>query len=149
VTYDGIWSDYFGTWAWHSGQRNGTFRTVAATPSPGTRRSLLLQSVLGIIPTLVALAGWMLLARGALRRRETVALAALPVLGTIGYLYYAVTYWIPDGDLLKATYMLSTAPAWAVGFGYALDRLRGWLWLTILSFLTLSALAELPFLIYE
>ena len=50
--------------------------------------------------------------------------------------------------MLKATYLLTTAPAWALGFGYALDRLRGRTWHVVLGLLVLCALAQLPFLVY-
>ncbi len=64
------------------------------------------------------------------------------------YLYFAVVYWTPDGDLLKATYMLTATAGWAIGFGYALDRIRGRLWPVTVVLLGLLALAELPFLLY-
>ena len=75
--------------------------------------------------------------------------ALLPGLGLLGYLYFTVSYPTPDGDVLKASYMLTTAPAWALAFGYAVDppprplrvsRRR--------AFLAASALASLPFLLY-
>ena len=44
--------------------------------------------------------------------------------------------------------MLTTAAGWALGFGYALDRLRGRAWQVTVVLLGLFALAELPFLIY-
>ena len=36
-------------------------------------------------------------------------------------LYFTVSYPTPDGDVVKATYMLTTVPAWALCFGYGLD----------------------------
>ena len=48
-----------------------------------------------------------------------------PGLGHLGYLYFTVSYPTPDGDVLKASYMLTTAPAWALAFGYAFDWLAG------------------------
>ena len=44
--------------------------------------------------------------------------------------------------------MLTATAGWAIGFGYALDRIRGRLWPVTLVLLGLFALAELPFLIY-
>jgi hypothetical protein len=44
--------------------------------------------------------------------------------------------------------MLTTLPAWALAFGYALDRLRGRLWPVALAVLAVCAVAELPFLVY-
>jgi 4-amino-4-deoxy-L-arabinose transferase-like glycosyltransferase len=141
TTYDSIWGDYFGIWAWHA-HRSG------AKPSHSQRRQLQLQSLLGLVPTLLALIGWAAFARASLRERAGLAVAFLPALALVGYLYFAVSYWTSDGALLKATYMLTAASAWAIGFGYALDRLRGRLWHVTLVLLALSALAELPFIVY-
>ncbi len=44
--------------------------------------------------------------------------------------------------------MLTTAGGWALGFGYALDRIRGRWWPVTLALLGVSALVELPFLVY-
>src|SRR5439155_217149 len=77
-----------------------------------------------------------------------VALALLPGLGLLGYLYFSVSYPTPDGDVLKASYMLTTAPAWALAFGYAVDRLPGRLRVAVVALLAASALAALPFLLY-
>jgi len=85
------------------------------------------------------------------RSRRTparLALALLPGLGLLGYLYFTVSYPTPDGDVLKASYMLTTAPAWALGFGYAIDRLPGRARLAAAAILAASALASLPFLLY-
>ena len=140
TTYDGLWGDYFGIWRWHSAD--------VAKPSAGARRHLELQSLLGIVPTLLALIGWALFAIRSWRDRAGLAIALLPPLAIVAYLYFAVVYWSPDGDLLKATYMLTATAGWAIGFGYALDRIRGRLWPVTLVLLGLLALAELPFLIY-
>jgi dolichyl-phosphate-mannose-protein mannosyltransferase len=147
VTYDGLWGDYWGIWAWHSGAPTGG-KAIVGTPTTGQRHRLVLQSLLGLFPTLVALAGWLLMARASLRRPQALVVALLPVLGIIGYLYFAVSYWTDDGDLLKATYMLSAAGAWALGFGYALDRLRGRAWPAVLAVLGVCALVGLPFIVY-
>ena len=52
------------------------------------------------------------------------------------------------GTCLKASYMLTTAPAWALAFGYAVDRLPGRTRVVVASILAASALASLPFLLY-
>ena len=74
--------------------------------------------------------------------------ALLPGLGILGYLYFTVSYPTPDGDVLKASYMLTTAPAWALAFGYAVDRLPGRTRVVVAAILAASALASLPFLLY-
>jgi hypothetical protein len=50
--------------------------------------------------------------------------------------------------VLKAGYMLTTAPAWALAFGYGLDRLPGRARIVVASILAASALVALPFLLY-
>jgi hypothetical protein len=69
-------------------------------------------------------------------------------LGLLGYLYFTVSYPTPDGDVLKASYMLTAAPAWALAFGYAVDRLPGRIRLVLCAVLIASAVASLPFLLY-
>ena len=147
TTYDSIWGDYFGIWAWHAGTPLPDGRRVTS-PGGSARRQLQLQSLLGLVPTLLALFGWVAFARASLRERAGLAVALLPAFAIVGYLYFAVLYWQPDGALLKATYMLTAASAWAIAFGYALDRLRGRLWYVTLVLLGLCALAELPFIVY-
>jgi hypothetical protein len=126
TTYSELWGDYFGVWH-------------------GNRER---QSFLGLLPTLLAVAGWLLLLARSLRAPPRLAAALLPGLGLLGYLYFTVSYPTPDGDVLKASYMLTTAPAWAVAFGYALDRLPRGLRLVVAGVLAASALAALPFLVY-
>ena len=93
-------------------------------------------------------AGWLVLLVRSLRAPPRLAVALLPGLGLLGYLYFTVSYPTPDGDVLKASYMLTTAPAWALAFGYALDRLPGRARPVVAGLLAASALAALPFLVY-
>jgi hypothetical protein len=44
--------------------------------------------------------------------------------------------------------MFTTTAAWAVAFGYAFDSLRGRASWAIAALLAVSAIAELPFLVY-
>ena len=145
TSYDGVWGDYWGFWAWHAGSDNGAVKK----PSASARHRLQLQAVVGLVPTLLALVGWVLFARESWRRREGLAVALLAPLAIAGYLYFAVVYWTSDGDLLKTTYMLTAASAWAIGFGYALDRLRGRLWRVTLVLLVAvrAARAAVPLLL--
>jgi hypothetical protein len=126
TTYSEVWGDYFGVWR-------------------GNRER---QSFLGLLPTLLALAGWILLLVRSWRVPARLPVVLLPGLGILGYLYFTVSYPTPDGDVLKASYMLTTAPAWALAFGYAVERLPGRLRLVAGLVLAASALASLPFLLY-
>jgi hypothetical protein len=126
TTYSDVWGDYFGVWR-------------------GSRER---QAFLGLLPTLLALAGWLVLLVRSRRVPARLAAAVLPGLGLLGYLYFTVSYPTPDGDVLKASYMLTTAPAWALAFGYAVDRLPGRLRLLTAAVLAASALVSLPFLLY-
>jgi hypothetical protein len=126
TTYSEVWGDYFGVWR-------------------GSRER---QSFLGLLPTLLALGGWIVLLVRSRQIPARFAAAVLPGLGLLGYLFFTVSYPTPDGDVLKASYMLTTAPAWALAFGYALDRLPRRLRLIIAGVLAASALVSLPFLLY-
>jgi hypothetical protein len=114
--YAGTWGDYFGAFAWDAAD---------GRPDERERRRLSTQSVVGILPTALALAGWALLLWAALRRLrpELVPVALLPLAGLAGMLYFGMAHPTPDGDVIKAQYMLTTAPAWALAFGVAVDRL--------------------------
>jgi hypothetical protein len=126
TTYSDVWGDYFAVWR-------------------GSRER---QSFVGLLPTLLAVAGWLLLLARSVRAPPRLAVALLPGLGLLGYLYFTVSYPTPDGDVLKASYMLTTAPAWALAFGYGLDRLPGRLRVVVAGVLAASALVALPFLLY-
>jgi hypothetical protein len=126
TTYSEVWGDYFGAWR-------------------GSRER---QAFLGLVPTLLALAGWVVLVARSRGSPARLAVAVLPAFGLLGYLFFTVSYPTPDGDVLKASYMLTTAPGWALAFGCAIDRLRGRLRLVVAGLLAASALASLPFLLY-
>jgi hypothetical protein len=143
TTYSDLWGDYFGVFGWDS----------AHTATGRQKRELRQQSELGLLPTLVALAGWIALFATVIRRRAPalVPVALLPGLGILGYLYFTVSYPTPDGDVLKASYMLTTAPAWALAFGYAFEWGAGrgrLVRAALLVALVGSALLSIPYLVY-
>jgi hypothetical protein len=73
----------------------------------------------------------------------------LPLAGLAGMLYFTVSYPTPDGDVIKATYMLTTVPAWALAFGYATERvLRGSIGVLLALMLAACAVLSLRFALY-
>ena len=138
------WGDWFGVFAWEA---------VKGDPSEAARRELTAQSVAGLLPTGLAVAGWLALLAAAVRRLrsrpERLLVALLPLAGIAGMLYFTVSYPTPDGDVIKATYMLTTLPAWALAFGLATERAaRGRAALVLVPLLVLAALASLRFALY-
>jgi hypothetical protein len=138
TTYTELWGDYFGVWVWKG----------EGEPSRDARWELRAQSLLGVLPTALAVGGWVAFLLASLRSPPRLAAALLPALAILGYLYFTVSYPTRDGDVLKATYMLSATTGWALGFGYALDRLRGRALAAVVAALAVSAVAQLPFLLY-
>ena len=112
------------------------------------------QSLLGILPTAIALAGLVaLLGLAIARPREDIArlVAALPpIAATVSVLYLGVAYPTSDGDTVKGTYALAAVPAFALCFGFAVDVLarRRVVGVVLAVLLTLSAFAMLPFLFW-
>ena len=47
----------------------------------------------------------------------------MPLVSVAGALYYAVIGPSPDGDTVKAMFLLTAVPAWALSFGFAIDVL--------------------------
>jgi hypothetical protein len=109
------------------------------------------QSVLGLVPTAIAIVGWLLLLGRSFRRRleQHLLVALLPLAGIAGYLYFTVSYPTPDGDVLKPTYMLSTLGAWALCFGWLADRMGTRSPRLVAGGLGVLAALVLPFLVYK
>ncbi len=142
------WGDYYGVFVWNNG---------SAEPSPGENRTLVVQMLLAILPTLLLVVGWLALLAGALRRTrlrdhpERLLVGLLPLAGIVGMLYFTVSYPTPDGDVIKATYMLTTVPAWAICFGFGLDELlarRPRLLPAVVVLLGLAALSGLRIVLF-
>ena len=91
-----MWGDYFGAWAWHAGTPTGpatpTGQRKEGRPSAHVRVELVIQSVVGLLPTLLAVAGFLAFARSSLRSPARLGVALVPVLGVLAYLYFAVAY---------------------------------------------------------
>lgn len=141
-TYTEIWGDWIGAFAWSS---------YSTGPWPPALRILRDQTWIGILPTAFALSGWLMLVWLALkRRRELLVLALLPPIAVGGYLYRSLQFLSVDGDLFKASYVLATAPVWAIGFGLAYAslgryrRAQSAIALCLIAF----AVLELRFMLY-
>ena len=145
-----LYADWWGDWA-----------LTWDTPPPPAPGQLLeegvvgarvRQNVVGIVPTLLALAGLVALTLLAVSRRS-LAVGLLPLsaaaLGA-AYLLFAVRFPSTDGDTIKATYLLAMLPAAAVGAAFVVDsavpRGRGWSIAVGIGLAVLVAV-QLPFLV--
>src|SRR5262249_19721464 len=84
------------------------------------------QSFVGILPSLFALAGAVGLLIVGIRRREPSVLvvpASIVLLG-LAFLVFQISYPHPDGDTIKATYLLDAVAPFAVCGAWALSQLR-------------------------
>ena len=145
-----LYADWWGDWAltWNS-------------PPPPAPAELLPPSVVadrarqmfvGVVPSVLALAGLFALALLANARRSA-AIAVLP-LSAVGlvtaYVAFAVRYPSTDGDTIKGTYLLMALPAACLGAAFVVDALRprgrGWAIVTAGAVAAVVAV-ELPFLI--
>jgi hypothetical protein len=142
-TYADIWGDWYGVFAWS--------KAAHLKPSAPRNAWLVMQNVVGLVPTALALVGWLLLLARSLRRRDPPRLLVglLPLAGIAGYLYFTVSYPTPDGDVLKPTYMLTTLGAWALCFGWAATKLSERSPRLLVGALGLLALLDLPFVVYR
>ena len=77
-------------------------------------------------------------------------IALLPLVAVFGYLYRSYLFLSDDGDLLKATYALTSAPFWALGFGVAFGAIGRFrlLQIGIALCLLVFAVLELRFMLY-
>jgi hypothetical protein len=118
-------------------------------------RRLVVESVVGLPLTAFALAGWFaLLGLAAVRRRAAPArlvVVLMPLVGLAGSLYYAVQHPSTDADTVKALFLLTAVPAWAISFGFAADTLLARsrrVAVPVLAVLAVCALVALHFATY-
>jgi hypothetical protein len=147
TVYTEIWGDYFGSWSW----------ICPDPPTPKVARQLTDQNEIGLLPTFLAIGGCftllLLCARPSKLRAhpERLLVPLLSLGGLVGLLYFAMSYPTSDGDTIKASYMLTTAPGWALSFGLAFDwlasRAKFVLW-SLMLLLAACAITDLGFLIY-
>lgn len=142
TTYVELWGDWIGSFVWSTFQGSPTGEKLTVLRD---------QSWIGVIPTLMAVVGCALLLWLAFRsRRDLVAVALVPSIALTGYLVRSYDLISPDGDLLKASYLLTTAPIWALGFGLVWSRLGRFrlLQLGVTCALLIFAVMELRFMMY-
>ena len=80
----------------------------------------------GVVPSVLALAGLVALAVLATARRSA-PLAVLPLTAVAllaAYVVFSVRYPSVDGDTIKGTYLLMALPACCVGAAFVVDALR-------------------------
>lgn len=145
-----LYADWWGDWAltWDSPPPPAPAALLPSRVVSERAR----QAVVGVVPSLLALAG--LIALGLLagaRRSPSLALLPLSAAGVVtAYLGFAVRYPSTDGDTIKATYLLLALPAAAVGAAFVIDALRprGRAWAAA-GVVVLGALVavQLPFLV--
>ncbi|HSC92977.1 MAG TPA: glycosyltransferase family 39 protein [Gaiellaceae bacterium] len=121
VTYADWWGD------WHRSFRvPAAERSYAVPLSDERRRARVLQSVVGVLPSLLTLAGVVGLAVVATRTRALPLVALLSTLALLvaSYAFFLVRYPKLDGDNIKALYLLSAVVPVAVCAGWALAQVR-------------------------
>ena len=145
-----LYADWWGDWAL-------TWDT-APPPAPGQLLGdgvvavRVRQDVLGLLPTVLALAGLVALTLVAVARRSlAVGLLPAAALGVVlAYVLFSVRFPSTDGDTIKATYLLTLLPAAAVGAAFVVDaarpRGRGWA-IGVAIAVSALVLAQLPFLV--
>lgn len=118
ILYTDMWGDYYGTWAWGSIQKPLTQQI---------ENRLTVQTIVGVLPSLLAVAGVLALAGLAIARArsrpELVLVPLLPLVALAGTLYYAYSYPTTDGDTVKALFFLPAVPALAICFAFAVEAI--------------------------
>ena len=145
LAYAETWGDYFGVWRW--GPSRGPL-------DDETKRGLVAQSAVGIVPTTLAAVGWLalvlLMARSPREDPLRLVPILLPALMLVAVAYFSTAYPTPDGDTVKGTYMLVALPGWSLAFGFAVAALWAYRWARtpLVAILTLSAVVCAHFVLW-
>jgi hypothetical protein len=118
--YADWWGDFFLTW----GVDESLGSQLSLVPDDVTRIRAR-QSGLGLIPTILALAGVVGIGLLAAQWRDgQLALVPIPVfLFGLAFLWFQLTHPVPDADTIKGTYALCALPGLALATAYAADTL--------------------------
>jgi hypothetical protein len=119
-----LYADWWGDWAltWDSPPPPAPSELLPSSVVSERAR----QSVVGLLPSVLALAGIVALALVSVARRST-AIGLLPLTAVAvaaAYTLFAVVYPSTDGDTIKGTYLLMALPVASVGVGFVVDTLR-------------------------
>jgi hypothetical protein len=147
VTYTDWWGDY---WRYF----DLPYENIASPPDLPAKHEnpRVRQSYVGIAPSLLAIVGFAALLAIGFRRRDP-ALLLLPasiVLLGLGFLVFQISYPHPDGDTIKAAYLLDTvAPlsvcaAWTVVWLRRTGRL---VMIALVALLAYGAVLDIDFLL--
>lgn len=148
VLYTDWWGDY--TRYFHVPLAN--LNKPARLPSR-YRDPLVTQSIVGTVPTLLAIAGALGLAVEAVRRhRRPVAIVlAAAALVALAFLWFLIRDPKLDGDNIKSLYILDLVPAVALSTAWALDVVRRHsnrlLFAGLLAWLAVTACYDFSFLV--
>jgi len=119
-----LYADWWGDWAltWDSPPPPAPGQLLPSRVVAERAR----QAVVGLLPTVLALAGIVAVALVAVGRRST-ATGLLPLTAlAVGaaYILFTVVYPSTDGDTIKGTYLLMALPAASIGLAFVVDSLR-------------------------
>ncbi|HEY6069188.1 MAG TPA: glycosyltransferase family 39 protein, partial [Gaiellaceae bacterium] len=147
VMYSDWWGDY---WRYF----DIPYENISTPPLLPRRyeHPRVLQSYVGLLPSLLAVAGLVGLAFTGIRRRAPVlvVVAGSVVLLGLQFLVFQIAYPHPDGDTIKATYLLNAvAPlavcaSWAMSFVLRAGRL---VMISIVLLLAYLAVLDVSFLV--
>ena len=110
------------------------------------------QSYVGLLPTLLILAGLVGLIRYGIRQRAAHMLAVPLLVGAVAVeaFWVYIGYPTSDGDFMKATYLLTALPPVAFAVGWVLMRLRergGAAFAVVVGALGVAAAVDIPFVV--
>jgi hypothetical protein len=147
VVYTDWWGDY---WRYF----DIPYENISTPPELPTKyeNPRVRQSYVGLAPSVLAVVGFAGIVLIGIRRRDP-ALLALPVsvvLLGLAFLVFQISYPHPDGDTIKAAYLLDAVPPLAVCAAVAVDRLRRagrLVMIAVMALLAYAAALDIDFLV--